>query len=186
MAGSSIRPKAGATSRERGDEQLRQKAPLEFYASGPNRNFALSGTAQDARPFFRNNSPPGMFVRGKRRWRLQTDQTKLSPAGFCGLISRCGVTPVPGSLHWASKLVGRHSAESPSRRADERASARKTSPPRPHRPEDRSRYPKRMQCSDPCSALRLLSSPAHSRAWPFAVARATQVCRRTRNQTGSS
>ena len=36
----------------------------------------------------------------------------------------------------------------------------------------------------PCSALRLLSSPAHSRACPFAVARATQVYRRKRNQPG--
>ena len=35
----------------------------------------------------------------------------------------------------------------------------------------------------PCAAFRLLSSPAHSRAWPFAVAKAkaTQVC--TRNRT---
>ena len=36
----------------------------------------------------------------------------------------------------------------------------------------------------PCSALRLLSSPAHSRACPFAVGRATQVYRRKRNQPG--
>ena len=33
--------------------------------------------------------------------------------------------------------------------------------------------------------VRLLSSPAHSRAWPFVVAKATQVCRRNRNQPGS-
>ena len=32
----------------------------------------------------------------------------------------------------------------------------------------------------PCSAFRLLSSPAHSHAWPFAVAKATQVCTRIR------
>ena len=30
----------------------------------------------------------------------------------------------------------------------------------------------------PCSAFHLLSSPPHSRAWPFAVARATQFWRR--------
>ena len=33
--------------------------------------------------------------------------------------------------------------------------------------------------------VRLLSSLAHSRAWPFVVAKATQVCRRNRNQPGS-
>ena len=33
--------------------------------------------------------------------------------------------------------------------------------------------------------VRLLWSPAHSRAWPFVVAKATQVCRRNRNQPDS-
>ena len=33
----------------------------------------------------------------------------------------------------------------------------------------------------PCSAFRLLSSLSYSHAWPFAVAKATQVC--TRNRT---
>ena len=41
----------------------------------------------------------------------------------------------PGVCHWASEPTGRQAAESPSRRAAERASARNSSPPRPHRPQ---------------------------------------------------
>ena len=83
-----------------------------------------------------------------------------------------------------SQRPGRHGAESRSRRAAEHASERKSSSPRLHRPQGLSQ-------THPAHAVfrhrrvRLLWSPAHSRAWPFVVAKATQVCRRNRNQPGS-
>ena len=52
----------------------------------------------DTKHFFRNNFPPWRFVRGKRRGCLQINQAKVAPAWFCGPISRCSVTLVPGSL----------------------------------------------------------------------------------------
>ena len=39
--------------------------------------------------------------------------------------------------------------------------------------------------TSPCSGFRLLSSPTHSHAWPFAVARANQVDTQNRNHPGS-
>ena len=42
---------------------------------------------------------------------------------------------VRGFCHWAGELTGRQAAESPSRRAAERASARNSSSPCPHRPQ---------------------------------------------------
>ena len=55
-----------------------------------------------------------------------------------GLVARSRVPTqphFPGVCHWASEPTGRQAAESPSRRAAERASARNSSPPRPHRPQ---------------------------------------------------
>ena len=77
-------------------------------------------------------------------------------------------------------------AESPSRRTARPASARKTSPPCPHWLQGLSQthHVKYGAPTPPCSALRLLSSPAHSRACPFAVTRATPVYKRKRNQPG--
>ena len=104
-----------------------------------------------------------------------------------GLAIRSRVLTHPrirGLCHWAGEPAGRHGAESPSRRAAEHASERKSSSPRLHRPQGLSQ-------THPAHAVfrhrrvRLLWSPAHSRAWPFVVAKATQVCRRNRNQPGS-
>ena len=72
-----------------------------------------------------------------------------------------------------------------SRRAAERTSARKPSPPRPRRLQ-RARSERTQRNSifigrrvPPfAAAFHLLSSPPHSRAWPFAVTRATQFRRR--------
>ena len=78
------------------------------------------------------------------------------------------------------QATGRHATVPSSRRAAEHASARNTSSPRPHRPRGPFQTALR-ECGvpiSPCSAFRLFSTPAHSRAWPFATGRATQVCRR--------
>ena len=97
-----------------------------------------------------------------------------------GLAARSRVATHPGVrgfCQWASEPTGRQAAESPSRRAAERASARNSSSPRPHRPQGPLQDAPR-ECevrTAPCPGFRLLSSPTHSHAWPFAVARATQV-----------
>ena len=108
-------------------------------------------------------------------------------ASAAAIRSRVQTHPrIRGLCHWAGEPAGHLGAESPSRRAAEHASAKRTKlalsalAPRafPGAPRE---------CgvpTPPCSALRLLSSPAHSRACPFAVARATQVYRRKRNQPG--
>ena len=67
---------------------------------------------------------------------------RLSPAwaspARLGLVVRSRVPTqphFPGVCHWASEPTGRQAAESPSRRATERASARNSSSPCPHRPQ---------------------------------------------------
>ena len=71
----------------------------------------------------------------------------------------------PGDLticHWAGgELTARQAAEPPSRRAAECASARKSSPPRPHRPQGQfETHPAKWHVhTPPCSAFHLLSSP---------------------------
>ena len=47
--------------------------------------------------FFRNNFASGNGLFHFRRGHLQTNHTKLSPAGFGGPIARCDITPVSGS-----------------------------------------------------------------------------------------
>ena len=109
---------------------------------------------------------------------------KAPRAGFGGPIARS----TTGLCHWAGEPASCRAAESSSRRAAERASARQTSPPCPHCPRGLSR-------THPTNAVSrhrrvppfaFTSSPApHSHAWPFAVAKSTQVCRRNCNQPGS-
>ena len=92
----------------------------------------------------------------------------------------------PCLCHWAGEPAGHHlGADSPSRRAAERrARERQENEAALSALAPRALPGAPRECgapTPPCSALRLLSSPAHSRACPFAVARATQVYRRKRN-----
>ena len=81
-----------------------------------------------------------------------------------GLVARCGARAqihFRGLCHWAGELTARQAAEPPSRRAAECASARKSSPPRPHRPQGQfETHPAKWHVhTPPCSAFHLLSSP---------------------------
>ena len=90
-----------------------------------------------------------------------------------------------GLCHWAGETAGHLGAESPSRRTAGPASARIASRPCPYSTPIARVVPGAVrECDVPvplCSAFRLLSSLSYSHAWPFAVAKATQVC--TRNRT---
>ena len=88
--------------------------------------------------------------------------------------------------------MGRRAADVPSHRADEspshRARKRQENKPALSALTLRAIPDAPHKCgvlTVPCSAFHLLSSPAHSRAWPFAVARTTQVCRRDCDQPDS-
>ena len=81
-----------------------------------------------------------------------------------GLVARCGARAqihFRGLCHWAGELTARQAAEPPSRRAAECTSARKSSPPRPHRPQGQfETHPAKWHVhTPPCSAFHLLSSP---------------------------
>ena len=113
-----------------------------------------------------------------------------SSAWWSGRALRCdysssGASPT-GPV--SRRPTSRRAAESPSRRAAERASARKTSPPRPHRTQWPFQTHRANAVSRPRRVPPFASSrrpPTHN-AWPFVVARATQVFTRSRLQSGSS
>ena len=119
-------------------------------------------------------------------WETSTDKKagiRLSSAWASdpqlGLVARCGARAqihFRGLCHWAGELAVRQAAEPPSRRAAECTSARKSSPPRPHRPHGQfETHPAKWHVhTPPCFAFPLLSSPTHAYAWLFVVARATQ------------
>ena len=82
-----------------------------------------------------------------------------------GLAARSRVATHPGVwgfCRWAGELTGRQAAESPSRRATERASARNSSSPCPYRPQDRSRRAPRMRSQDSAVSRLSPSLIAHS------------------------
>ena len=104
-----------------------------------------------------------------------------------GLAIRSRVLTHPrirGLCHWGGEPAGHLGADSPNRRATEHASAKRTKPPCPHWLRGLSQT-HHVNAVSRHRRVRLLSSLAHSRAWPFVVAKATQVCRRNRNQPGS-
>ena len=113
---------------------------------------------------------------------------KAAPGSGCGGPIPCRDAPRRTGL----LPLGRRADGPPSRRVAEPTSrrARKRqefeialSTPTPRTVQDVPR-----ECEGrtaPCPGFRLLSSPTHSHAWPFAVARATQVCRRNHNQSGT-
>ena len=82
-----------------------------------------------------------------------------------------------GVCHWAGEPRAGRAVESQSRRATERARGRQPSPPRPLRASTPVAVPDAPRNFDaplpPHSAFRLLSLLAHTRTWPFAVAKAT-------------
>ena len=114
--------------------------------------------------------------------------TSIQSQPWLDLVVRSRVSTQP---HFsATGPVSRRAATPPRHRADE--------PPSPQAPEKNelassTPTPRTVpgaprECrapTPPRSAFRLLSTPAHSRAWPFAVARATRVYRRKSNQLGS-
>ena len=88
--------------------------------------------------------------------------------------------------------LGQRADGPPSRRVTEptsrRARKRQEFEPPSSAPTPRTAQDAPRECevrTAPCPGFRLLSSPTHSHAWPFAVARATQVCRRNHNQSGT-
>ena len=95
-----------------------------------------------------------------------------------GVVARSNATPLPGRLSLGQRANGppsRRVTEPTSRRARKRQEFElPSSAPTPRAAQDAPReYEVR---TAPCPGFRLLSSPTHSRAWPFAVARrATQV-----------
>ena len=86
------------------------------------------------RLFFWNNLILTRFPRRLFGRSLCMPDANPPPTGFCGPISCSDAPPHPGPCHWAGEPAGRRDAESPSRRAAERASERKMSPPCLHRP----------------------------------------------------
>ena len=109
--------------------------------------------------------------------------TKAPPAWLGGGIARSDTNPHPGPLP-----LGRRAGGPPRRRVTEPTNrrARKRQENKPTLSTLIARIvPGAVRECDvpvpPCSAFRLLSSLSYSHAWPFAVAKATQVC--TRNRT---
>ena len=109
-----------------------------------------------------------------------------------GLVMRSRVATqphFPGVCHWAGEPTRRQAAESPSRRAAKPASARQLSSARSRQPQGQlqthhvNAVSRHHRVPHVASSRR---SPSRvSRAWPFAVARATQVFRRNHNQSGT-
>ena len=147
---------------------------------------AIGSHPRSRNGFFRNNlflrelcfteklwfasAPPGHQTPSSAWWRdAALERKSTSGAALC---------------HWAGELTARQAAEPPSRRAAECTSARKSSPPRPHRPQGQFKmHPAKWHVhTPPCSAFPLHSSPTHACAWPFVVARATQLRGRKRSR----
>ena len=121
---------------------------------------------------------------------MSSDQLDKDAAGWVWWSDRA-LRRNSGSGVSPTGPVSRRAATPPSHRADEPPSARapgKRGPPRPHRAQG----PFQARPANAVSRHRRVLSFASSRrppthnAWPFAVARATQVCRRNRHQPESS
>ena len=150
-----------------------QKAPyMDTPASGPcfRRNFISCG-----------------YGRGQNQTGLPNHNSKPIPAWLGGTIARSNATPLPRLLPLGRRADGAPSCritEPTSRKARERQTIELSS----FTLAPRTVIDAPCECgvpTPPRSPFRLLSSLALSRAWPFAVARATQVCRRNHNQSGT-
>ena len=137
--------------------------------------------------FFGNNFRSALFTCRRLRISLCLIHTKPPPAG-CGGPIPCRDAPRRTGL----LPLGRRADGPPSRRVAEptsrRARKRQEFEPPSSAPTPRTAQDAPRECevrTAPCPGFRLLSSPTHSHAWPFAVARATQVCRRNHNQSGT-
>ena len=141
----------------------------------------LAPTAQETNQLFRNNFPPWRSLRDNRRGCLQTNYSKAPPAGFGGPIAPHGAPPHPGPLPLGRRTAGP-------------ASARKSSPPCPHRLHGlfRARCPNAMsRCfrALPFASFRrsLTRTPGHLQ-WPepprfvHATAPAQQRLKRPRHR----
>ena len=138
-------------------------------------------------PWCRRNFIPRRPNFRKKQTGLPDPNPKPTPAWLGGAIARSNATPLPGRLPLGQRADGppsRRVTEPTSRRARKRQEFEPpSSAPTPRTAQDAPR-----ECevrTAPCPGFRLLSSPTHSHAWPFAVARATQVCRRNHNQSGT-
>ena len=134
-----------------------------------------------------NNFFYGNFLWGKLRNSPQPRLGIAPPARLGGAMRRCDKNPLPGRMP-----LGRRAHGAPSHRITKPTSrlARERQEIEPGSfmliPRTVPDAPR--ECgvpTPPRSPFRLLSSLALSRAWPFAVARATRVCRRNHNQTGT-
>ena len=144
-------------------------------------------TPPDVGPWCRRNFIPRRPNFRKNQTGLPDPNPKPTPAWLGGAIARSNATPLPGRLPLGQRADGppsRRVTEPTSRRARKRQEFEPpSSAPTPRTAQDAPR-----ECevrTAPCPGFRLLSSPTHSHAWPFAVARATQVCRRNHNQSGT-
>ena len=144
-------------------------------------------TPPDVGPWCRRNFIPRRPNFRKKQTGLPDPNPKPTPAWLGGAIARSNATPLPGRLPLGQRADGppsRRVTEPTSRRARKRQEFEPpSSAPTPRTAQDAPR-----ECevrTAPCPGFRLLSSPTHSHAWPFAVARATQVCRRNHNQSGT-
>ena len=140
-------------------------------------------TPKPVGPYFLRNFISCGHGRGQNQTELPNHNPTPTPAWLGGAIARSNATPLPGLLPLGRRADGapsRRITEPTSRKArDERQAIELSSFTLPPRAVT---YAPR-ECgvpTPPRSPFRLLSSLALSCAWPFAVARATQVCRRNR------
>ena len=139
-------------------------------------------------PCFRRDLIPCRPKLRQNETGLPNHNAKPTPAWLSGAIARSNAAPLPGRLPlgW---------------RADDGPPSRQITEPTSHQARERQEIEPSSfalipmavpdapcECgvpTPPRSAVRLLSSLALSCAWPFAVARAIQVFRRNRNQSGT-
>ena len=97
--------------------------------------FLGAGTPHVADCFFFNNFFKTHFPRSEFGSSLRMPDANPPPTGFGDPISRSDAPPHPGPLplgRWGGEPAGHLGADSPSRRAAEHASAKRTKPPCPH------------------------------------------------------
>ena len=152
----------------------------------------LPATTPDVGPWCRRDFIPRRPNFRNNQTGLPDPNPKPTPAWLGGAIARSNATPLPTSRLPGRLPLGQRADGPPSRRVTEptsrRARKRQEFEPPSSAPTPRAAQDAPRGCevrTAPCPGFRLLSSPTHSHAWPFAVARATQVCRRNHNQSGT-
>ena len=154
-----------------------KKKRVEVKHSKCNRNAAPTPPAEVW--FFWNNFFYGSFLWGELRNSPQPRLGIAPPARLGGAMRRCDKNPLPGRMP-----LGRRADGAPSHRIT-KPTSRLARERQEIEPGSSTLIPRTVpdaprECgvpTPPRSPFRLLSSLALSRAWPFAVAKATQVCK---------